>query len=343
MSYYEQVANWISDNTKGARIGQDSGSGGAPQQAQDPWGTDRRYRPGDAGSSSTYGQRKLPQRTYLDINEGNVQNAITKISESSQQLLESGKIAKDGALTPEDTQMLQTLVDQMSKSPKDPHPTGEQIAALMKVASGWPTASRVPGVAVLARLAISAAFVSSTSAGESTIIETAAAAGLFEPKQVTANNAVHTLRLLVNLFATDGGRMILDGTFDRALTLVRPFASDPESPAQAKALSTLYLNFAVLLASQAPASGQARVREARAKTLLTDIAVLLECESPHAGDSEVLFRTLCALGTLFTLGEDFRREMKMGASGTLHFVGTKAGASDQRVKEVVQEIRDELR
>lgn len=340
MSYYEQVANWISDNTKGARIGQDSGP---PQQSQDPWGSDRRYRPGDAGSSSTYGQRKLPQRTYVDIVEGNAQNAINKIVESSQQLLDAGKIAKHGGLTVEDTQMLQTLVEQMNKSPQDPHPTSEQIAALMKVASGWPTASRVPGVAVLARLAVSSAFVASTSAGESTIIETAASAGLLEPKQVTANNAVHGLRLLVNLFASDGGRMIVDGNFDAALNLARPFASEPESPAQFKALSTLYLNFAVLLTSNAPASTNSRTKEARAKTLLTDIAVLLECESPHAGDVEGLFRALCALGTLFTLGEDFRREMKMGASGTLHFVGTKAGAGDARVKEVVQEIRDELR
>lgn len=343
MSYYEQVANWVSDNTKGARIGQDSGASGPPQGSQDPWGTGARYRPGDAGSSSTYGQRKLPQRTFLEIVEGNAQNAITKISESSQQLVSSGKVAKDGGLTPEDTQMLQTLVDQMNNSSKDPHPTNQQIAALLKVASGWPTASRVPGVAILARLAVSPAFVSSTSAGERTVIETAAAAGLFEPKQVTANNAVHALRLLVNLFASDGGRMIVDGNFDHTLNLVRPFAAEPESPAQFKALSTLYLNFAVLLTSHAPASTSSRTKEARAKTLLTDIAVLLECESPHAGDSEGLFRTLCALGTLFTLGEDFRREMKMGASGTLHFVGTKAGAAEGRVKEVVQEIRDELR
>ena len=39
MSYYEQVANWISDNTKGTRIGQDAGSASAPPpQARDPWG-----------------------------------------------------------------------------------------------------------------------------------------------------------------------------------------------------------------------------------------------------------------------------------------------------------------
>ena len=72
MTYYEQVANWISDNTKGTSLGQGSGNSGSsgvpPQQAQDPWGTGSRYRPGDAGSSSAFGERKLPQKSYLSIN-----------------------------------------------------------------------------------------------------------------------------------------------------------------------------------------------------------------------------------------------------------------------------------
>ena len=344
-SYYEQVANWIADNTKGARIGQEApGAGsGAPPQVRDPWGTDRRYRPGDAGSSSTSGQRKLPQRSYVQIVEGNVQNAISKISESSKQLRDSGKIGRDADLGEDETSMLQTLVEQMNKSPQDPHPTQEQIAALMKVSADWPTASRVPGVAVLARLAVSPVFVSSTSSGEKTVVDNLAAAGLFEPKQVTVNNVVHAIRLLVNLFSSDNGRLIIDGGFDNALQLVRPFASEPESPAQFKALATLYLNFAVLLTSSAPAS-ESRYREKRAEILLTDIGLLLECESPHASsDGDALFRALCALGTLLTLGDGFRSRMKMGVSGTLHLVGTKSAGQAANVKGVVQEIRDELR
>ena len=341
-SYYEQVANWISDNTKGARIGHEAPGAGAPAQARDPWGTDRRYRPGDGGSASSSGQRKLPQRSYLQINEGNAQNAINKIAESSQQLRDAGKIGKDSELSPDETNMLHTLVEQMIKSPNDPYPTKEQIVALNKVASGWPTASRVPGVAVLARLAISPSFVAATSSGDRTVIDLFSDAGLFEKRQVTANNAVHAIRLLVNLFASDSGRLILDGEFDKVLNHARPFASEPESPAQYKAVATLYLNFAVLLTSSAPSS-ESKSREARAEVLLTEIGLLLECESPHAGDGDALYRALCALGTLMTLGADFKRKMKMGVSGTLHFVGTKSGAQQQNVKEVVQEIRDELR
>ncbi|KAK3719923.1 WD repeat protein Lub1 [Vermiconidia calcicola] len=342
--YYEQVANWITDNTSGARIGQGSAAAptSRPPEARDPWGTDRRYRPGDAGSVSTSGQRKLPQRTYVEIVEGNVQNAVNKINETSKQLLDAGKIGKDSVISDEDTALLKRLGEQMTSSPKDPHPTNEQIAALDKVSTGWPTASRVPGVALLARLAVSPEFVQHTSSGEQTAIDAYAAAGLFEPRQVTANNAVHAIRLLVNLFSSDNGRLIVDGDFQKALDLVRLFASEPESPAQFKALASLYLNFAVLLVSSAP-SNESKSREARAEALLTDIGLLLESESQHATDGDALFRALCALGTLLTLGGDFRQKMKMGVSGTLHFVNMKPAGQMPNVKEVVQEIRDELR
>ncbi|KAK4544713.1 hypothetical protein LTR36_003962 [Oleoguttula mirabilis] len=339
MSYYEQVANWISDNTKGAKLGQTDQP--APHQ-QDPWGTERRYRPGDAGHSSSSGERKLPQRTYVNILEGNAQNGINKIAETSKQLKDAGKLDAISSLGDDDTTALHALVDQLTKSPQDPHPTDGQVAALMIAVSKWPRQQRVAAIAILARLAVSPSFVSITSSGDTTIIDNLSSAGLFAQKQETANNAVHALRLLVNLFASDSGRLIADGEFDKATKLVRPFASEPESPAQYKALATLYLNYAILLASSAP-SNESASREARAKVLLIDIATLLECESPHASDPDALFRVLCALGTLLTLGENFRQAMKSGVSGTLHFVGTKPGAQNQKVEEVMQEIRDELR
>jgi phospholipase A-2-activating protein len=344
LDYYEQVANWITDNTKGAKLGQQStrATGSVSAPASDPWGTDRRYRPGDAGSASISGQRKLPQTSYVTILEGNAQNAINKIAETSKQLRHAGKIGKDADLSLDDTNALQQLVQQLTNSPQNPHPTKDQIGALQKVGAGWPTASRVPGVAILARLAVSPEFVSHTSAGKQTTIDLMVNAGLLEPKQVTANNAVHALRLLVNLFATDSGRLIVDGSFDRALNLVRPFASEPESLAQFRALASLYLNFSVLLTSSAPSTGS-HSREARAEVLVTDIAVLLESESPHAGDGDALFRVLCALGTLLSLGDQFRNKLKPGVAGTLHFVGMKPAAQQANVKEIVQEIRDELR
>lgn len=341
-SYYEQVANWISDNTKGARLSQDSGpTNQPPPHVRDPWGTERRYRPGDVGSSSVSGQRKIPQRTYLDIIEGNPANALNIISQKTEELSKAGTISPDQTLQPDELAALKALPTQLQNK-QDPHPTESQISALLKVASQWPCKSKVPAVGVLALLAVSPSFVSTTSARDKTVVDTLGAAGLFDPRQETANNVVHAIRLLVNLFKSDSGRLIVDGTFDAVLQLVRPFAAQPESPAQAKALATLYLNYAVLLTSGAPSS-EAAMREARATTLLTDIANLLECESPHAADGDALYRTLAALGTLLSLGDDFRQSLKSGISGTLHFVSAKPSSQLPNTKELIQEIRDELR
>jgi phospholipase A-2-activating protein len=329
MNYYDQVANWITANTQGAMLGKQE------QRASDPWGTDRRYRPGDAG-------RKLPQRTYVTISEGNAQNGVNKLAESSKSLQSSGKLDDVSQLGDDDVAALNALAGQLTNNPQDPHPTDAQIAALLTASSKWPTKERVPAIALLARLAVSPSFVSSTSSGDKTIIGTLASAGLFEQRQETANNVVHAIRLLVNMFASDSGRLIMDGEFKTALHLARPYATEPESPAQYKALAALYLNYAVLLTSSAPTSESAS-REARAEVLLRDIAFLLECDSPHATDGDALYRILCALGTLLALGGDFRAQNKADVGGTLHIINSKPGAQQQNVKEIVQEIRDELR
>lgn len=334
MTYYEQVANWIQDNTKGARIGQGASSradqqGQAPQ-ARDPWGQDRRYRPGDVASGQ--GGRKLPQRTYATIIEGNPANAIKLI-------VDRAKSSND--LSADDCSALEKLPNQLQNK-DDPHPSSEQTAALLKVATNGPLKGRVPAVGVLALLAVSQAFVQATSSGDKTIVDTLSSAGVIATKQETANNVVHGVRLLANLFKTDAGRLIVDGQYDTVLQLVRPFGSEPESPAQAKALATLYLNYAVLLVASAPAA-ESQTREARAEVLMRDIAFMLESDSPNAADPDALYRALAALGTLITLGDEFRQRMKMGLSGTLHVVGAKPAAQLQNTKDLVSEIRDELR
>lgn len=334
LSYYEQVANWLSDNTKGSRLGQNSAPPAAEPSrapyASDPWGTDRRYRPGDAPSSS--GARRLPHTSYLTIVEGNPSNAIKII-------VDKASSSKD--LTSEECRSLQKLADQLQQK-GDPHPLAEQISPLLKIATTWTQKARVPAIGVLAVCAVSPSFVQHTSSGSSTVIDTLGEAGNFAPKQATANNVVHGIRLVVNLFKTDGGRTIADGSFDSTLKILRPFASTPESPAQAKALATLFLNYAVQLTLQAPAQGSA-TRESRAEVLMRDVAFMLESDSPHAADADVLYRALAALGTLITLGEGFRQRMKMGISGTLHVASTKPNAQLPNTKDLISEIRDELR
>lgn len=60
LSYLDNVANFITQNTKGATLGQSSQAGGP-----DPYGTESRYRPGDA--SRPHMPKVIPQGEYLSI------------------------------------------------------------------------------------------------------------------------------------------------------------------------------------------------------------------------------------------------------------------------------------
>ena len=60
LSYLDSVAKFITENTKGATLGQTSEPGGA-----DPFGTESRYRPGDGSESQN--PNVLPQSEYLSI------------------------------------------------------------------------------------------------------------------------------------------------------------------------------------------------------------------------------------------------------------------------------------
>ncbi|KAF2716376.1 PFU-domain-containing protein [Polychaeton citri CBS 116435] len=334
-SYYEQVANWISDNTRGSRIGQSSSAQPSSQpssQGQNTYGAGSAYQSGGAGSASAFGQQKLPQRSYVDIIEGNPANAINLICEKANQVQPN--------LDATDAEALRALSGQLQNK-QDPKPTSAQVDALLKVLQ-WPVKSRVPAVGVIALCAVSPDFVRATSSGSDSIIDIFSLSGVLDQRQETANNVVHGLRTLVNLFKSDAGRLIMDGGFDTVLKTAKPFALEPESPAQLKALAALYLNYAVLLTTQT-SSSESGSREARAEKLMVDIATALECESPNAGDEYSTYRLLAALGTLLTLGDAFRSKMKGGLSGTLHFASAKPGAQVVNTKELIQEIRDGLR
>lgn len=60
LTYLDSVANFITQNTQGASLGQQSGAGGA-----DPLGTESRYRPGEEVAAQQ--PKVLPQTEYLSI------------------------------------------------------------------------------------------------------------------------------------------------------------------------------------------------------------------------------------------------------------------------------------
>jgi phospholipase A-2-activating protein len=68
MTYLDQVANFITTNTQGATLDTSQGSSAAPA-GSDPWGTESRYRPGEATSAPAPVEppKVLPQKEYLSI------------------------------------------------------------------------------------------------------------------------------------------------------------------------------------------------------------------------------------------------------------------------------------
>lgn len=60
LTYLDSVANFITQNTQGASLGQQTAAGGA-----DPYGTESRYRPGE--ESAAQQPKVLPQTEYLSI------------------------------------------------------------------------------------------------------------------------------------------------------------------------------------------------------------------------------------------------------------------------------------
>src|SRR4029077_20032882 len=110
--------------TQGTTIGQSSQA--QPPTSADPWGQERRYRPGD---TSTVAQPPpilesrpgvLPQTGYLSIKSANLKVIAKKIQELNQQLVSSG--SKDISLNPPEIDTVIALCSQLDS----PEPLKEQ-------------------------------------------------------------------------------------------------------------------------------------------------------------------------------------------------------------------------
>lgn len=76
LTYLDSVANFITENTKGATLGQPAETGGP-----DPLGTDSRYRPGDASQNDQ--NRVLPQREYLSVSAAKYEGEAYSVEPSA--------------------------------------------------------------------------------------------------------------------------------------------------------------------------------------------------------------------------------------------------------------------
>ncbi|KAL1644816.1 WD repeat protein Lub1 [Didymella pomorum] len=326
LTYLDQVANFIVQNTQGATLGQSSGQGA------DPWGSESRYRPGDANEVRSQppptpaAPKILPQKDYLPIATGNYDVIFKKLQEFNQTLVDEGD--KGVSLNPSDMEQLEKTVGALKKGVgKNVQLAGLDL--LVKAATEWPTEKRLPALDLI-RLALifeePAAYLVSP---EQNLVKGLVESGVFAADS-PPNNTMMAVRIVSNLLQTDKGRLLASTEFDSIHQLVAPTFLTASNRNLIIALTTMYINYSVLLTSENNAD--------RALSLLDDLGKILN----SATDSEAVYRALVATGTLLSLGPDFceaGRDILQIGDAVTHAEGK---VKEPRIKNVVAEIRQKL-
>lgn len=322
ITYLDQVANFILQNTQGANIGN---SAQGPAAGSDPWGTGNRYRPDEtpAAPREDARPRTLPQKQYLSITTANIPAIRKKIAELNESEDPSVK------LSPEEMSMLDSLTKQLQSSPRSPQLEPAQLDVVLKMATEWSPAARLPGLDLLRLCAISPSFAK----GRSDIVGQLTAADAFSQKDERPNNTMMAIRVLVNMFDSKEGLTVLEGASTQILDLIRPFASSTNKNLSA-AIATILINFAVLLSSPAVKSSS----EDGARKVASIASVLVEKTS----DSETAYRSLVALGTLLSQGGSLKTAATGSAKVSQLITTVSSGplGKEHRIKHLIQEMRD---
>jgi phospholipase A-2-activating protein len=254
-----------------------------------------------------------------------------KIEELNAQLVKNGQ--KDLSLNPTDLSVLQKVISHLSASGATS--TSQTVSGgldlAIKLVTQWPYADRLPGLDLLRLLAVAPQTATYVHPRGGNIVDllTASVTEEHPPKE---NHVMMAIRAFVNLFESAEGRVLAGNEFER----IQSLASDSLGGGKSSnrnllvALTTLYINYAVLLTSS-EAQGDAFEHPV---TILSSLSQILT----SASDSEVVYRALVALGTLLALGEEVR-SAAIEVYGLDEVVKRRVGkAADPRIKNVGREI-----
>ena len=341
IGYLDQVANFITTNTQGATIGQSSQAPQAAPPGADPWGMENRYRPGETSSvpaqppPAAAKPKVLPQTQYLSIKTANLKTVQKKIEELNEQLINEG--SKDVAMNPAQIELLRSLIKQLEQSAavaaqSSPAVTNG-IELVIHIVTMWPAAQRLPGLDLLRLLAAATPSTAeySTPSGDS-IVEVLERSEVFDDKD-QSNNIMLAVRTFANLFETEKGRSLADAKFDKVHSLVKASSLGTTNRNLTIAVTTLYINCVVLCTSISHSGLPSSID--RGLLLLEDLAGIMASST----DSEAVYRSLVAAGTLLSLGE----EMLMAAKEVFDIPSVlrriEQGMKEPRIQVVIAEIK----
>ncbi|KIW20564.1 hypothetical protein PV08_01139 [Exophiala spinifera] len=308
LSYLEETANFIIKNTQGATLGQSQPAGA------DPWGTESRYRPGEVSSYQAPPapvKKILPQKDYLPVVIGKPGAAMGQITKKNAEYGGS-----DVALSQGDVQTLTTVAQQLEKYNFQGKPSlstpelPTAVSLLMKVGTEWqPPANRLAGLDLLRFLAAATSEFPAADAEGLDAVAAILASGIFDPEFLRTNNklAMIALRFFSNLlYGSSSGRDLVKEHLDSILETLKPLSAIISTDVSvAVALTTLYLNIAVLVTSDKSIDGDTKANYGL--SLVEELSKILSgfpavnhtaSASPAAQSTEPAYRTAVALGTV---------------------------------------------
>ncbi|KAL5324819.1 hypothetical protein ACEPPN_005937 [Leptodophora sp. 'Broadleaf-Isolate-01'] len=330
ITYLEQVANFIIQNTQGATIGQSQAQTGG----SDPWGSENRYRP-DQPSAPTVPAappKSLPQKEYLSILVARVPLIQKKIGELSQALVASGQ--KDLGLSPDEVSTLNSLCKNLDTSGATAKPQSVQggLDLIIKLVTTWPYKDRMPGLDLL-RLLIIAPDTAKFDHPGGNIVDLLIV-GAVETDSPAENHVMMAIRAFANLFSSAEGRVLAIQEFEKIQDTVSTAIKSSTNRNLLVAATTVYINYAVLFLSDKDSASFEHV--------LAIVDTLSKILSSQA-DSEVVFRALVATGTILYLDDEIKSAAKEVYGVEKSISTALAKATDPRIKNAAREIRELLK
>lgn len=311
MSYLEETANFIIKNTQGATLGQSQPVGA------DPLGIENRYRPGEVPTSSyrpppAPAKQVLPQKEYLPVVIGKPAAAMAQISKKNADYAGS-----DMAVSQDEIQTLSAVARQLESYNFQGKPSltsspqlQTAVSILIRIATQWqPPANRLAGLDLLRFIAAAAKEFPAPEADGLDVVTSILGSGIFDAELVRANNklAMIAIRFLSNLlYGSMTGRQLVEEHLESILESLKPVTDVVVTDVSvAVALTTLYLNIAVLITSGKNSESDANANyalslvEESTKLLAAFPAVNHTASAAPSGQStEPAYRTIVALGTV---------------------------------------------
>ncbi|KAI7764217.1 hypothetical protein LZL87_012539 [Fusarium oxysporum] len=316
LSYLDNVASFITENTKGATLGQTSEASGP-----DPLGTESRYRPGENTQPKV-----LPQKDYLSITAAKYEAIFNKILTVNKNMVSSGR--KDAALNPSDESVLSELRAALESNKPVPQTA---LPLLVRILTQWPYSDRLAGLDLLRCVAKYPLVAQFSDPTVGSLLDLAFASSLPKGETPNENAAMMGLRTLANIFSTANGRSIVSAQSDEAISFLERIVgvcSEPIGPFNRNVLiaaTTAAINLSVLVHRERLLTPDQRRR----------LAILLGTILSRDGqtDSEVLYRALVALGTLLSASK--AEAANLGIKGWIQ--SAVGRSSEERVKSVAAE------